>query len=1254
MLKLTLPMALSFLAIGSLSFADTVNLAPDAVSQLDIAGTDDAPTVSAVNPATDTIYTRARDFVNSAVRGNLAYIRFDLSSLSNPSIQSARFTLTRVGNDSVVTGRVALHGLLNVPGNAPQDWDANGFSAGDEFDVSMFADDVASVGASPVNLANVADFSVDESVSGNTVTLESEAFVQFIQERADDNGLVTLLLNMPSQGAGNDKAILYASSQYADEALRPNLEIVYFDANLPSPPENLAVTNIAFSVSPSVTLAWDNVAGALSYKLYRREAGETDATLLDTVSTSTLIDANVSLLGTYYYSVAVVTDSGESIPSPEIVVNISDPGEGAPEVPAGISLSVAETDTIGLGWDASAGAIFYDIHRSDQPDRGYTLLNSTTTNSFVDAVGIESYQTYYYIISATGAGGMSAFSPPYRVDPRFDPSVTPPANPGNPSVVQSDTFSLELSWDPAAGAEGYYVYRSTQPDRGFHLLGVVETNSILDDYALYPEHPYYYEIYAVNSGGFSEQPATFQVSESIATYRRMENLTRAPVAVETEDGVYVGWRMLGTDPATIAFNLYRDGLKLNSDPVEDSTNFLDAGGNAASSYEVRAVIDGVEMPGTSPVNVLPTNYLPIPLQVPVGGTTPDLVEYTYSANDASVADLDGDNEYEIILKWDPSNAQDNSNAGYTGNVYIDAYKLDGTLLWRIDLGRNIRAGAHYTQLMVYDLDGDGRAEVVMKTADGTIDGMGTVIGDPNADWRNEGGWILEGPEFLTVFDGMTGAILDTIDYVPPRGNVIDWGDDYGNRVDRFLAGIAYFDGVRPSYFTARGQYYGQGGLPGRTVIAAYDLVEGNLVERWVFDTNDTGQAYAGQGHHQLSVGDADADGRDEIMYGGMVIDDDGTGLYTTQLGTGDAMHFGDLDPTRPGLELFAVKEDANSPVHVEYRDPATGELIWGWFNARDTGRGLTADIDPTYPGAELWGAANVNVWSAQGDVIGTVRPSINFATWWDGDLLRELTDGNSIRKWDYINNTEVPIMVAEGAASNNGTKANSSLQADLLGDWREEVIFRSIDSSELRVYTTTDLTDTRIHTLMHDPMYRLAVAWQNNGYNQPPHPSFFIGNNMPAAPEPNIFVNPVPEIVGEANGSSYQSEVQVFLNVNGSSNLQNQYQTSGGSWIDYVGPFTIDDEGSHEVAFRTLNAAGDLLAEANVSFSISQPVDGDLDGDGDIDNDDRMIFQGAMNSCEGDPNYLPAADYNGDGCIDKDDFRIWQNYFRLSRVVKRG
>lgn len=598
--------------------------------------------------------------------------------------------------------------------------------------------------------------------------------------------------------------------------------------------------------------------------------------------------------------------------------------------------------------------------------------------------------------------------------------------------------------------------------------------------------------------------------------RQMEMLNRGLIAVKVEKGVYTAWRLFGTDPEEISFNLYRDGKRVNHEPITASTNFLDAEGKIDSTYYVRPILKGVELEPSETASVWENNYLSVPINKPEGGTTPDGVVYTYSANDASVGDVDGDGEYEIILKWDPSNSHDNAHKGYTGNVYLDAYKLNGKQLWRIDLGRNIRAGAHYTQFMIYDLDGDGKAEIACKTGDGTIDGTGKVIGDADADYRNQDGFILEGPEYFTIFDGETGKELVTTDYDPPRGKSSDWGDDEGNRVDRFLACIAYLDGERPSVVMCRGYYT-------RAVLAAYNWRDGELTKVWKFDSLEPGnEGYSGQGNHSVSVADVDNDGKDEIIYGSCVIDHNGKGLYTTGLGHGDAMHVGNLIPGRPGLEVFQVHEIPQEN-GTEIHDAATGELLWGIPSVEDVGRGMAADIDPRYDGVEVWSSTHWKTGgqglynSTTGEKISEHAPqSFNFAIWWDGDLLRELLDHDfdmktgigvgKIDKWDYENGKLINLLTAHGTRSNNGTKGNPCLQADILGDWREEVIWRSDDSTSLRIYTTTDVTNYRIYTLMHDPVYRLGIAWQNTAYNQPPHTSYFLGHGMEKPPVPQIYL----------------------------------------------------------------------------------------------------------------------------------------------------
>ena len=592
--------------------------------------------------------------------------------------------------------------------------------------------------------------------------------------------------------------------------------------------------------------------------------------------------------------------------------------------------------------------------------------------------------------------------------------------------------------------------------------------------------------------------------------RQAEFLDRGLIAIKTDSGVFLSWRLLGPESYDAGFHIYRDGKKLTRKPWTESTNYLDPAGTANSIYTVR-LLDGREWP-TAPFDsarVWEGSYLPIALVKPADGVTPAGEAYSYRANDASVGDLDGDGDYEIVLKWDPSNQKDNSQSGYTGEVFVDAYKLDGTLLWRVSLGRNIRAGAHYTQFMVYDFDGDGKAEVAMKTADGTTDALGTVIGDASADYRTVNGYVLSGPEFLTMFEGTTGKALATIDYVPFRGSVEAWGDNYGNRVDRFLGGVAYLDGRRPSLIMSRGYYT-------RTVIVAWDWKHRQFKQRWVFDSDISGAEYRGQGNHQLAVADVDNDGKDEIVFGAMTINDDGTPLYNTALGHGDALHVGDLNPEHPGLEVFKVMESRTSPYGLGAWDAATGEILWGSFTGVDTGRGMSADIDPRHVGEEMWSSGGGGLHTATGELLSTSVPSsINFGIWWDGDLSRELLDhtydatvgagAGRIDKWDYESAVAAPILVASGTYSNNGTKGTPALQADVLGDWREEAIWRSQDSSELRIYATTAPTTYKLRTLMHDPTYRLAIAWQNVAYNQPPHPGFFLGTGMQRPPAAKLY-----------------------------------------------------------------------------------------------------------------------------------------------------
>ncbi|MCP4450624.1 MAG: rhamnogalacturonan lyase [Planctomycetes bacterium] len=589
--------------------------------------------------------------------------------------------------------------------------------------------------------------------------------------------------------------------------------------------------------------------------------------------------------------------------------------------------------------------------------------------------------------------------------------------------------------------------------------------------------------------------------------RQMETLDRGCVAVPQANGhVFVSWRMLGTEPEDVSYNVYRNDDKLNHEPITGATHWVDTRASVNAAYTVCAVVDETQGDPSAPVSVWAKSFLEVPLRTSDG----------YQPNDATVGDLDGDGDYEIVLHQ-TGRARDNASRGKTDPPILEAYTLEGEFLWRINLGRNIRDGAHYTQFMVYDLDGDGKAEMACKTADGTVDGLGKVIGDAQANWVNRDGKPLAGPEFFSIFDGQTGAALATVDYIPARGDVSKWGgiggnggnDSNGNRADRMLACVAYLDGTRPSVVMCRGYY-------GRSVLAAWDWRGGKLTNRWVFDTHDPAhpehRTYAGMGNHNLTVADVDSDGKDEIIYGAMCVDDHGTGLYTTGLRHGDAMHVSDIDVFRPGLEVWGIHENEEPVPGYEQGygsvmfDARTGEILWGKDRGRDVGRGVAADIDPRYPGMECWGGSG-GLFTSQGKDIGARPRSQNFVIWWDGDLLRETLDSNRIAKWDWHTGTENTIFTADNCASNNGSKSTPALSADLLGDWREEVIFRTRDGKALRLFTTTMPSEFRLVTLMHDPQYRLSIAWQNVAYNQPPHTGYFLGHGM----EANHRALPLPE-----------------------------------------------------------------------------------------------------------------------------------------------
>lgn len=589
-----------------------------------------------------------------------------------------------------------------------------------------------------------------------------------------------------------------------------------------------------------------------------------------------------------------------------------------------------------------------------------------------------------------------------------------------------------------------------------------------------------------------------------------EKLSRGLIGIPTEEGMYFSWRMTLEDAAGLQFDLYRSSnggaeVKLNKEPIDRTSDFLDrtVDYTVDNRWTLKATTGEVAT-WTRLKGEERNPYLSIPICKPEDGEIAG-EPFTYTANDCSVGDLDGDGEYEIILKWSPSNSKRPPQRGFTGNTYLDAYKMDGTRLWRIDLGPNVRSGAATTNFLVFDFDGDGCAEICCKTGDGTVDGLGHRIGDAQVDWRTWDkksptyGKIVNGPEYLTVFEGRTGKELDSKEYIPTRYPLDGWGgvggncgnDNTGGRSDRFTAGVAFLDGKTPSPVMVRGWY-------GRTVVAAWTFTNGALKHTWTFDSAAPGwEAYSGMGNHSVTVADFDGDGCDEICVGAMTVDHDGKGLFTTGLRHGDALHAGRFIPSRQGMQVFGVHENEGDNEIVKRTpavamfDGATGEIIWQDGLGQDAGRGVAADIDPRYDGAECWCNIGGLRRGDTGEIISNRKPdSCNFTIYWDADPLAELLDHVSISKWNWNAESTDLLLKAEGVVSNNGTKGNPCLSGDILGDWREEVIWPSEDQTELRIYSTTIPAVDRRATWMNDRQYRLAIAWQNVAYNQPPHPSF--------------------------------------------------------------------------------------------------------------------------------------------------------------------
>ena len=856
--------------------------------------------------------------------------------------------------------------------------------------------------------------------------------------------------------------------------------------------------------------------------------------------------------------------------------------------PSGVSISEKSYEgdrmTFLLGFNPVEHAVSYNIYGKTSTEQEFRQLKSFTTEEYerdelacraMTANVGESYE--YYMTAVMKDGTETVPSNLVKLDV-LNPDVNVPEKPANLKAEKAADFEKKITWDADDRAEQYVIYRSETADGNFKNIGTGKEASFTDqDHNLLADHTYYYRVQAKNGGGTSEMSDALEIKpltgEAVAA--KAETLTdRALVAInlagadggekvvtatdkdgkEYDHGVYLSWRSFEKDPKDNTYDVYRGDKKIAEKIT--ATNLLDEGGDTSDIYKVVGGNDKELGLKSHKTKVWEKKYLELQLYKPDDQTMPDGTICHFTANDMSVGDLDGDGQLELIVKWYPSNAQDNSKGGYTGTTILDGYNIDFSsgkvkLLWRINLGVNIRSGAHYTQSQVWDYDGDGKAEIAMKTADGSTtyvskdgtdktleetayigacdaDVLPTDVVSKNHDYRSSNGYVLTGPEYFSIFNGEDGSLIGTTDYNPPRKNVSDWGDGYGNRVDRFLAGTAYLDGKAPYAVFVRGYYT-------RMVVNAYYLADtdgdgigDSIRTKWVFDTDEYGKEP--HGNHNLSVADVDRDGKDEISFGSMTLDNDGSVLYDTGLGHGDAIHLGDFVAWNDGLEVMSVKEENNAKYHVLIHDAATGKILMGYYVGRDTGRGAADDIDPTSPGSEFWAivADNYNPedgepsWdSGKGAVYATTstldnlvrlnqgNPAANGLMYWDGDLLREIQDhvfnekdgyvpvSTDIYKWDYQNGKQVPLLQTTEAYTSNGTKGNPGISGDLLGDWREEMILRCADDdSKIRIYSTTIQTDYVVPCLLEDQVYREGLAWQNTAYNQPPHLSYALSEGL--------------------------------------------------------------------------------------------------------------------------------------------------------------
>lgn len=843
----------------------------------------------------------------------------------------------------------------------------------------------------------------------------------------------------------------------------------------------------------------------------------------------------------------------------------------------------------------------------------------------------------------------------------------------------------------------------------------------------------------IKSGGTTIVNVVF-AKRTISSYTFVaENLSnRAPIAVPSSDGVLISWRSLIGDNAATVFDIYKNGATTPLVSNLRQTNYVDNTFSFGDTYVVKTKVNGSVIEETE-VSSWSSQKKVLQMSRPSNSTMPDNTVCSYEPNDCSVADVDGDGEYEIIVKWYPSNAQDNSINGYTGRTYLDCYEFDGTQRWRIDLGQNIRSGAHYTQFLVYDFDGDGKAELMCKTAPGSKDGIGNYVNQAATNstikaasntqsWLTSNGRVDGGQEYLTVFDGETGRAVHTIAYNPNRNansnisdasGTFDWDDrasnhdygSYGNRGERYLAAVASLGGAsaNPSAVFCRGYY-------SYAYVWAVDYVGKQLKPRWLhrsdsntsysvidYQSNSSGvsKTYTpkasfagvgrntlfGNGNHNLSVGDVDNDGKDEIVFGSATLDHDGTLKYTTGFGHGDALHLADIDPSHPGLEVFAVHEDGNknNPGETDFgwdlHDAETGNILQWSNGTADNGRGMAADVFADNYGLEFWSSKESRVLNASGTTLGTSKPSVNFRVYWDGDLQDNLLDGNVVTDWKgTFANT---ILTMSGSSSCNGTKATPCLQADIFGDWREEIILYDVnDPSKLNIYSTNIPTPYLVTTPMQDHVYRMGIAWQNVGYNQPPHLGYYLPdvasvkvtfngsgyamfsskknvtvagmNGVSAYRGGNIsgdYINmykvteiPAGEgalLKGTANSTVYLPVIYAADEIAGNTLVGAPDGASVQANANYVLASAPTDElsvlASSTVAAGSAYVVKGKNSASTLKFVLREGLAGDVNGDGILTIADVVLANKCLLGEITSSTFVTRSDWNGDGKVTRDD-----------------